>query len=149
MNYKKLFILIIIILICILVPNHNSLCTTQASIDEHWVDKAFHSVSNFFKEDFSKVDILKLDNWFVPIISTVLKMINRVLIVALFGLSAIALSYCGIQYIFHADNPANQNDVRNNIRTTFIGMGYGFGAYIIWYIAMQIVQAILGFVKTY
>jgi len=145
MKYKKLFIIIIYI-ICFLFSNN--LVYASDSGDSQWVKDSFDATQSFLKEDFNKVDILKLDSWFVPLVSVPLKIINRVLIVTLFGLSAVALAYCGIQFILGADTPRKKTDARENIRTVFIGMGYGFGAYVIWFIAMQIVSMILGFVAT-
>ena len=112
--------------------------------DTQWVKDAFNSTDKFIKEDFTKNDPLKLHNWLLPFFENIIKWINRILLVALFGLSAIALSYCGLQYILTADGPNQKVNARENIRTTFIGMFYGFGAYAIWGIVMQVVKVILG-----
>ena len=141
MDKCKIYVFFISIFILAIIPTKYTYC---ASEDEKWVKDAFNATDSFFKEDFTQHDPLKLDNWLLPFFTAIIKWINRILLIALFGLSAVALSYCGLQYILTADGPNQKLDARKNIRTTFIGMFYGFGAYAIWGIAMQIVKLIIG-----
>lgn len=143
MKYKKFSIFVVMLIVLVIIPTNEQVYASDSG-NVQWVQDAFNATGSFLEENFSNVDVLNLDSWFVPLITVPLKIINRVLIVALFGLSTVALSYCGIQFIIHSDNPSRQKDARENIRTTFIAMGYGFGAYLIWSVAMQIVTLILG-----
>ena len=141
MNNYKIFILVIFIFILVIVPSNYTYCENE---DEKWVKDAFNATGSFFNEDITAHDPLKLDSWLLPFFENIIKLINRILLIALFGLSAVALSYCGLQYILTADGPNQKLDARKNIRTTFIGMFYGFGAYAIWGIAMQVIKVIIG-----
>lgn len=120
------------------------LAATADPDDTQWVQDAFNETGSFLNEDFTVHDPLRLSNWLLPFFENIIKWINRILLVALFGLSAVALSYCGLQYIITADGPSDKVNARQNIRTTFIGMFYGFGAYAIWGIAMQVIKVIIG-----
>ena len=70
-------------------------------------------------------------------------MINRVLLVALAGISTVALSITGIRYILSGGVPQQKENAKRSLRTIFTGMAIGFGAYMIWRIAMSIVTIII------
>ena len=115
---------------------------------ENWVQKAFAAVFSFLSED-TELDRDSTDlkektiaNIFT-LVSNVIRGINKILLVVLFGLSSISLSYVGIQYIWARENPGALQKAKNDLKTTFIAMGYGFGAFAIWRIAMAIVRMVL------
>ena len=74
---------------------------------------------------------------------TLVKAINKVLIVVLAGISAISLAIVGIRYITSVANARQQEKAKNDLHKTFRGMAYGFGAFFIWQIAMSVVRLII------
>ena len=73
----------------------------------------------------------------------ILQAANRILLVLLAGLSIIALSVTGIRYMMSGALPEQKEIAKQSLHTIFIGMAMGFGAYVIWRIAMSIVTLII------
>lgn len=132
-------IVISIILITIFFINSNSL--VYAADDGNWVSEAFSAASDFLNEptkDFKGI----LSPTF-KFFQNVVKAINRVLIVLLAGISTIALSVTGVRYMASGASPGQREVAKNSLHTIFIGMAFGFGAYVIWRIAMAIVTIMI------
>ena len=70
----------------------------------------------------------------------IVKAINRVLIVLLAGISTIALSVTGVRYLASGASPEQRDIAKQSLHTIFIGMAFGFGAFVIWRVAMAIVS---------
>ena len=146
---KRVFIIILIVIFMLNIFSHMCVFAEGEEItQENWVQKAFAAVYSFLSED-TELDRDSTDvkertiAQFLDLATNFIKGINKVLLVALFGISSIALSYIGIQYIWARGNPAGVQKAKKDLRTTFIAMGYGFGAFTIWKIAMAIVKVIL------
>lgn len=108
---------------------------------ESWVSDAFSAASSFFSEDVN--DEMGIIEKPLDLFSNLVKAINKVLTVALAGISAISLSIVGIRYITSIADPNQKNKAKKDLHTTFRGMVYGFGAFFIWQIAMSIVRLII------
>lgn len=111
--------------------------------DETWIRDAFRAVNSFLTEDISSLNTFGAGDRLIDFFTTIIKWVNTILVVTLFSLSAIALSYNGVKYILASDNPNELSNVKKNFRTIFTGMAYGFGAWTIWGIAMKIVTLII------
>lgn len=108
--------------------------------DTSWVNDAFSATGNFLNEPTEDtIGISPLFDMFKDII----KGANRTLIVLLAGISIIALSITGIKYILSGANPKKKEEAKQSLKTIFIGMAFGFGAFLIWKIAMAIVSLII------
>ena len=119
----------------------NSITTVYAVEDKSWVSKAFSAASTFMNEptkDFKGI----LSPTFT-FFQNVVKMINRVLIVLLAGISTIALSVTGVRYLASGASPEQRDIAKQSLHTIFIGMAFGFGAFVIWQVAMGIVKIII------
>lgn len=125
--------------------------TTASSSDvneSNWVKKAFSAAHSFLTES---VDVNsssasapeKMVGKFLKFGRDIVKAINKVLLVALFGISAISISIIGVRYIISRGNPRAIERAKHDLHTTFIGMAYGFGAFIIWNVAMSIITIII------
>ena len=106
-----------------------------------WISDAFSAASSFFSEDVN--DEMGIIEKPLNLFSDIVKAINKILIVALAGISAISLSIVGIRYIISIDKPKQQEKAKDDLHTTFRGMAYGFGAFFIWQIAMSVVRLII------
>lgn len=152
---KKILISTIVLMIMFLL-NSNSLVyaetkttkttekaeeSTSAADDGSWVSKAFSAASTFMNEptkDFKGI----LSPTF-KLFQNIVKAINRVLIVLLAGISTIALSVTGVRYMASGASPEQRDIAKQSLHTIFIGMAFGFGAFIIWKIAMAIVSIMI------
>lgn len=136
---KKIFFSIIII--TIIFSNFNQTIVYAASSKNTWVKDAFTASNKFLKEN--PKEVFGFENDLFKIFKNIIKAINLVLIVLLFAISAIALSVIGIKFIASGDAPHKRKEAEDNLHTAIIGMAYGFGAYTIWVIAMQIVTMLI------
>ena len=109
---------------------------------DSWVEEAFKAARNFLTDD-EVTDDLGFAGELLILARSVINAINRVLIVLLAGISAIALSVVGIRYLYSTSKPSQVSKARDDLHTVFTGMLYGFGAYLIWRIAMSIVILII------
>lgn len=107
-----------------------------------WVKDAFTDAKNFMEEQPSQV--FGFENKILKFFRNIIKGVNLVLLVTLFGISSIAVSISGFRYLVSGAAPEQRNAARNGLRKTFVGMAYGFGAYTIWVISMNIVKIIIG-----
>ncbi len=128
--------------------NGTNTSTTNTSEDT-WVQDAFSAAAGFLNEDISETDDPANNGLGIvtPILKTfkgIVKSINTILLVLLAALSTLSLSITGIRYIVCKANPAQEKTARENLHTAFRGMLFGFGAYIIWSVAMGLVQLIIG-----
>ena len=134
-------IVVSFILITIFFINSNSL-VYAADDDGGWVSDAFSAASTFLKEPTK--DSLGILNPTFKFFQGIVKGINRVLIVLLAGISTIALSVTGVRYMASGASPEQRDVAKHSLHTIFVGMAFGFGAYVIWRIAMGIVAVIIG-----
>ena len=157
---KKKIVIILFILGCILfiMPQNISMganerdaakagATTDSRIGDitpdNWVQKAFGSAKSFLEED-TTTDDLGVAGSLLDIFTKLIRALNRILLVALFGISTISLSIIGVKYMTSGGTPHKKEEAKKNLHTLFIGMAYGFGAFIIWRVAMALVGMIIG-----
>ena len=143
---KKIFISTIAFIIIFLTSSITSVYATDKSgkstADEgSWVSKAFSAASTFMNEptkDFKGI----LSPTFT-LFQNIVKAINRILIVLLAGISTIALSVTGVRYLASGASPEQRDIAKQSLHTIFIGMAFGFGAFVIWRVAMAIVSIMI------
>lgn len=138
---KKIISFFVITIMIIINCNSLVLATEGDNIDSNWVGDAFKATGIFLNEETK--DTIGIS----PIFETfqgIVKGINRILIIALAGISIISLSITGVRYIASGASPNQREVAHQSLRTAFIGMAFGFGAYVIWRIAMGIVAIIIG-----
>ena len=107
-----------------------------------WISEAFAAVRNFFSDTEVTDDLGMLKPWML-VFGDIVRGVNRVLIVALAGLSAISLSIVGIRYIISTYDPKSKKRAKHDLHVVIRGMAIGFGAFAIWKIAMSIIRLIL------
>ena len=103
--------------------------------------KSFSAASTFMNEptkDFKGI----LSPTFT-LFQNIVKAINRILIVLLAGISTIALSVTGVRYLASGASPEQRDIAKQSLHTIFIGMAFGFGAFVIWRVAMAIVSIMI------
>ena len=103
-----------------------------------WVSEAFSATASFLEEPTK--DVFGIVNPTFTFFQNIVKAANRILLVLLAGISTIALSVAGVRYMASGASPDEKGKAKNSLRTIFIGMAFGFGAYTIWRIAMAIIQ---------
>jgi hypothetical protein len=143
---KKIFISTIAFIIIFLTSSITSVYATDKSgksttDDGSWVSKAFSAASTFMNEptkDFKGI----LSPTFT-LFQNIVKAINRILIVLLAGISTIALSVTGVRYLASGASPEQRDIAKQSLHTIFIGMAFGFGAFVIWRVAMAIVSIMI------
>lgn len=113
---------------------------TYAASNDSWVKDAFSATSTFLNEETT--DTIGISKPF-KLFKDLIKAINKVLLVALAGMSIIALSITGIKYILSSSSPDRQGEAKKSLKTIFIGMIIGFGAFTIWNIAISIINIII------
>lgn len=113
---------------------------TYAASSDSWVKDAFSATSTFLNENTT--DTIGISKPF-KLFKNLIKAINKVLLVALAGMSIIALSITGIKYILSSSSPDRQGEAKKSLKTIFIGMIIGFGAFTIWNIAISIINIII------
>lgn len=118
--------------------------TGQTTGGGSWVQEAFQAAYDFFNGTDDSIDNNEVANGALEIFKSIIKALNRILIVLLFGLSAISLSIIGIRYIVSGSSPGQREIAQKSLKTVFIGMLYGFGAFVIWNIAIQIIKLVIG-----
>ncbi len=137
---KKVLISLIAIIIFFASSNPKVYAAANTTSDD-WVGKAFSAAGNFLQEETK--DTTGYINPMLNFFKSVIKMINRVLLVALAGISTISLSITGVRYILSGGVPQQKENAKKSLQTIFMGMAVGFGAYMIWRIAMSIVTIII------
>lgn len=110
--------------------------------EESWVKKAFSAASSFMNDSEVNDDLGVVKPVFERF-KSIVKSINAILMVLLMGLSIIALSVTGVRYIASGAAPHQKETAKQSLHTIFIGMAIGFGAYVIWRIAMSIVEIMI------
>ena len=143
---KKIFISTIANIIIFLTSSITSVYATDKSGKStadvgSWVSKAFSAASTFMNEptkDFKGI----LSPTFT-LFQNIVKAINRILIVLLAGISTIALSVTGVRYLASGASPEQRDIAKQSLHTIFIGMAFGFGAFVIWRVAMAIVSIMI------
>lgn len=134
---KKVFISVLIIIFFIL--NTTSIVNAAAST---WVKDAFSSTKSFLNQT-SVEEKLGFENDIFTFIKEMIKSINVILLIILGAVSTIAISVTGIKFILAA-GPGQKADAQKSLKTAFIGMCFGFGAYAIWSLGISIVMLIVG-----
>lgn len=109
---------------------------------DSWVEDAFKAARSFLTDD-NVTDDLGFAGKLLILARSVINAINRILLVLLAGVSAIALSVVGIRYLYSTASPGQVGQAKKDLHTVFTGMFYGFGAYLIWRIAMSIIILII------
>ena len=137
MKKIKIFLLTVLLIAC---SQSFSYADGKAS-EGTWVQDAFTASDTFLKED--TVDTIGISKVFT-LFKNMIKTANKVLIVALAGLAIIALAITGVKYIVGGANPNAQEEAKGSLKTIFIGMVIGFGAFTIWKIAVSIINIIIG-----
>lgn len=147
---KKIVISFIVVMIFFI--NSNSIVygdnnissdSEKATISQNWVSDAFQAAHDFINEPTTD------DKWgiidsLLKNFKNIVKGINIILLVLLSSLSVISLAVIGVRYIMSGASPDQRKVATQSLHTVFIGMVYGFGAYVIWKIAMGIVGLIIG-----
>ena len=145
---KKRFCKFLVGIIVIFTILSNTYVYADEVTESNWVKKAFNAAYSFLKEDVN-VDSSsasgpeKMVGSALKIFKDVIKAINIVLLVALFAISVVSISIVGIRYMMFGDNAKAVERAKSDLHTTFIGMAYGFGAFLIWNIAMTLVVTII------
>ena len=151
---KIIYILVIIILLLTVsfpsivysADNHDVYHQIKDEKEEaeatSWISEAFAAVRNFFADTEVTDDLGMLNPWML-VFGDIVRGINRILIVALAGLSIISLSIVGIRYIISTYDPKAKGRAKKDLHIVFKGMFIGFGAFAIWKIAMSIIRLIL------
>lgn len=149
---KKTFIKFLVNIFLLVLLSSQFYCVyadgSDAVTDSNWVQKAFTAAYSFLTESVdvesgSASEPEKMVGNILKIFREIVKFANIVLLIALFGLSAISISIIGLRYMWMGANPKALEKVKKDLHTTVIGMGYGFGAFAIWNIAMAIVVALI------
>ncbi len=135
---KKIIVSLIVIIM--FSVNTNSLVYAT---DGDWVSEAF-SAAHKFLNNANITDDTGIISPFFDQFKSIVKGINRILLVLLAGLSMISLSLIGVRYMLSGASPQQKEEAKRNLHTVFIGMAIGFGAYAIWRIAISIVTIIIG-----
>lgn len=115
--------------------------TDGKSTNGDWISDAFQAVKSFFNEDVK--DDLGIVATPLDFFRSVIKGINRILLVLLAAISSISLAIVGIRYLMSTNSAEQQKKAVKDLHTTFKGMAFGFGAFFIWRIAMGIVEVII------
>lgn len=134
--------IIISILVVILFFADSNQIVYAADSSGNWVSEAFEAANSFIQEPTT--DDTGIINPILAQFKNLIKGINVILLVLLAGLSAISLSVVGVRYLLSGASPHQRGEAQRSLRTVFIGMAYGFGAFLIWNIAMAIVKLIIG-----
>lgn len=135
---KKIYVPVILLITMFFISSN---APVYADGDGNWVSESFSATSSFLNEptkDFKGIlgGIFSFFQGFV-------KGSTRILLVLLAGISTIALAITGVRYIASGASPGQREVAKKSLHTIFIGMGIGFGAYIIWKIAMALVKIII------
>ena len=140
---KKLSIIFLIVLCfaCYISPKNVYASSGSSVTSTSGVDDAFKAAKSFLTGEV--VDKTGIGGNLLQIFSLIVKGINRILIIVLASVSAIALSLVGVSYIRGITNPSEVGKAKKNLHTVFTAMAYGFGAFFIWRIAMGIVSIII------
>ena len=136
---KKIVIFLIIVIS--IFTSQSFTYAAESKENDNWVSDAFSATGKFLNE--TSEDTIGIKKPF-ELFTNMIKAVNRILIVALAGLSMIALSVTGIRYILGGNNANQQSNAKSSLKTIFIGMAIGFGAFTIWKIAIAIVKIIIG-----
>ena len=122
---KKKILITLLLTVCMIaiMPKNIAMAT----------EKRAHSGETTVEDKLGVFDLFK----------KIVRAINRVLLVALFGLSTISLSVIGVRYMLSGARPEQKKTAVDSLHTLFMGMAYGFGAFIIWNISMSIVGFII------
>lgn len=132
---KKKIITIIFIALIFIISN------SYVYASDDWVADAFSATQEFLDEPTK--DVLGVVKPSFTFFQNIVKGFNRVLLVALAGISTIALSVTGMRYMASGASPDQRKQANQSLKTIFIGMAFGFGAYTIWRIAMAIIQIMM------
>ena len=146
---KKCVLIIIIFFtaLVIQIPIVNA-ADGDSEEDKSFVSEAFSATKEFLQEDLPEDDVGIITNAGLFFVTDAIKGINRILIIALAGIGAIALSIVGIKYIRGISSPAKVREARQMLNTVLRGLGFGFGAFVIWEIAMLVVTLIIDVLAT-
>ena len=153
---KKIILNVFIIFFTALIIQNSSVYAagTQGqqsqgnSINGSFVGEAFSATKEFLQEDLPEDDVGILTDSLLFFVKDAIQGINRILIIALAGIGAIAISISGIKYMRAISSPSEAAEAQKMLKTTLRGLGYGFGAFIIWEVAMGVVRLIIDSLAT-
>ena len=101
---KYIYLIIIVFFTACLIQNPivyaapSSQEQQDQEIDDSFVSEAFSATKEFLQEDLPEDDVGVITNSFLSFLRRGIQAFNRILIVALAGIGAIALSISGIKY---------------------------------------------------
>lgn len=139
LSMKKIIFSIIMMIIFVISSTQFVYAVPE---EKTWVQDAFGDVQSFFGETVE--DKTGIASPILNFFSNIIKGINMVLLVVLIGLSVISLSITGVRYIISGSSPGERRIAQENLKKAFKGMAIGFGAYVIWRVAMGFVNIIIG-----
>lgn len=144
---KKFINHFLICTICFMSIFSNTFVYAETVTENNWVKKAFSAAHSFLTEnvelDGNANAPEKMVGNMLTVFKDIVKAANKILLVALFGISAISISIIGVRYIISLNDSKAIKEAKEKLHTTFIGMAYGFGAFLIWNIAMSMVTIII------
>ena len=124
---KKSFSKLLVCIIVLLTLLSNTYVYADEVTESNWVKKAFSAAYSFLKEDIdvnssSAGTPEKMVGSLVTVFRDIVKAVNIVLLVALFGISVISFSIIGIRYMMYGFSPKQSEKAKSDLHTTVIGM---------------------------
>ena len=116
---------------------------TSDATKRNWVKDALNKAKEFLNGNIEETDSDKIVTPVLETVRSIIRGVNNILLVLLATLSAISLSVVGIRYIASGATPIQKRIAIDSLHTVFKGMFIGFGAFIIWRIAMGFVEIVL------
>lgn len=155
MKTKKIYISILIIILLNVLFIKNSYATppystemtdtgtqpADTTMDNSWLTEAFSAAKEFLSTD--SIEIPHPLDIFLAYGKYLIRGINRVLWVLLAGISAISLSIVGINYILGINSSTQRKKAKEDLHVVIKGMAIGFGALLIFNVAMTIIRIII------
>ncbi len=152
MKTKKIYIsILIIILFSVLfiknsyaIQSYSTTMTDTGSnpdVDNSWLTDAFSAAKEFLSSESEEIPH-PLDNY-LTYGKYLIRGINRVLWVLLAGISAVSLTIVGIKYIWGINSSTIRKEAVKDLHVVIRGMAIGFGALLIFNIAMSIIRIIV------
>ena len=121
--------------------NSNKSSSSGNANQDDWITDAFYAVKKFFGENVE--DPIGIVSTPLGLFKRIVQGVNRLLLVLLAAISTISLSIVGVRYLMAVNDSNQKVKAKDALHTTFRGMGFGFGAFFIWRVAMSIVEVIL------
>lgn len=136
---KKIVFSIFIIITLIVSLNQITYAATEGS--NNFFSEAVDATKKFLNEDPKDVPQGAEDAFSEA--KKIIVTINRILTVALLGLSIVALSVVGIKFIIGGADAKSKAQAKNDLKTVMIGLAFGLGAYTIWSLGISIINLVI------